>query len=110
LTRAALASDPARMEIPVNLAVFEGVTRALGNWRPGVLRVEADGLAFLQRGSATAETISTGEIASVSITTHFIGGDDVVIGLRTGGSWSLKVSGGERIVEVLRKRGIVLRA
>jgi hypothetical protein len=97
------------MEIAANLAVFEGTTRALGNWRPGVLRVEDDGLAFLQRGSATPETISTGEIASVGITTHFIGADDVVIALHTGGSWSLKVSGGARIVEVLRERGIVLR-
>jgi len=97
------------MELQVNLAMFDNTARVYGNWRPGVLRIDADGLAFLERGSETAEALATNEIASVSITTHLLGADDVVVGLHRGGSWSLKVDGGGRIVEALRERGVAVQ-
>lgn len=98
------------MEIPANLCVFETAVYATGNWRPGTLRVDDDGLAFVERGASDLEQLAIPDIESVSISSHLFGSDDVVVARRSGGAWSLKVKGGAQVVEALRSAGVAVRS
>jgi hypothetical protein len=97
------------MELDANVSITAGTARALANFRPGVIRVDEDGLAFAERGTTELVAIATGDIASVSISAHAFGADDVVVALASGGAWSIKVKGGARIVDALRGRGVVVK-
>lgn len=97
------------MELPANLSISAGPTYAFANFRPGVLRCDDDGLAFVERGSDAVESLASGDMASVSISTHLIGGDDVMVALRGGGAWSIKVKGGTQIVDALRALGVAVK-
>jgi hypothetical protein len=94
------------MELAANLSISNDAARSVASWRPGVLRCDDDGLAFTERGKSELEQLATGDMASVAISTHLIGADDVVVALKNGGAWSIKVSGGEQLVDALRERGV----
>lgn len=96
------------MEFPANLAISEGAARALSVYRPGVVRCDDDGLAFVERGKDVVEAIATGDIVSVSISSHVIGADDLVVALKNGMTWQVRVQGGARIVDALRALGVAV--
>lgn len=97
------------MELPANIQISDGPTYAMGLWRPGVLRCDGDGLGFVERGKDTLESLATGDMASVCITTHLLGADDVVVTTRKGGAWSIKVKGGVKLVDALRTLGVIVK-
>jgi hypothetical protein len=102
--------DGIRMESPANVSISNGTAHAFDAYRPGVLRCEAGGVAFIERGSEQVEQLETQDIASVSISTHLIGADEVVIARKTGGAWWIRVGNGNAIVEFLRASGIEVKS
>jgi hypothetical protein len=94
------------MELVANIHISAGTASNFANWRPGVLRCDDDGVASLERGKDALEELGIDEMASVAISSHLIGADDVLIATKSGGAWSIRVSGGEKLVEALRALGV----
>lgn len=93
------------METPANAQISSGTIYVLSSWTPGTFRVDDDGVAFVPRGGDPI-VAAFEELARAKVTTHLIGADDVVLELRAGGAWSLKVSGGDAVLDELRRRGV----
>lgn len=95
------------MEWSANVQIGDPV-RALGVWAPGSLRIDDDGVAFHPKSGDSAHVLAYADVARVRITSHLIGADEVLLELPAGGAWSVKVSGGEALVEELRRRGVTV--
>lgn len=95
------------MEIPANAQISSDTVRVLASWTPGTFRVDDDGVAFVPH-HGEAIVASFDRLARARVTTHLLGADDIVLELRDGGAWSLKVSDGGGALDELRRRGVTI--